>query len=145
MQALLSKLNQFFLKNNNFMGIPNTDNEIIKMEEILNIKFNPLFYEIIKNYGSCFIGIPIYSIHINPLFGNDTLIELNHLFRKIIQNNNLLINFLAISHDGCGNYLLIEELNDNLYLYLYDHETQSIEKFYGGNLSEVIDDFISDA
>lgn len=76
-------------------------------------------------------------------FGNDTLLELNHSFRKIIQNNNLLINFLAISHDGCGNYILIEEANDNLYL--YNHETQSIEKFYGGNLSEVIDDFISGA
>lgn len=140
MENILLKLNQLFLKHDNFKGIPNTDDEIIKMEEILNIKFNLLFKNIIKNYGSCFVGIPIYSFHKNSFLGNDTLIDLNNSFREI-SSNYLSNKLLAISHDGCGNYLLIEELDDNLYL--YDHEAFTIEKFYGGTLSEIISDFVS--
>lgn len=140
METLLFKLNQFYLKNDGLTGIPNTDHEIIQMKEALNIPFNPLFYQIIKNYGSCFIGIPIYSYHQNTLFGNDTLLDLNHSFREI-SSPDLAQKFLAISHDGCGNYLLIGEWHDDLYL--YDHETHLLEQFYGGTLSEVINDFIS--
>lgn len=139
MENILLKLN-LALNNDSFKGTPNTDDEITKMEEILNIKFNPLFYQIIKNYGSCFVGIPIYSFHRNPFLGNDTLLDLNNSFRKI-STNHFSEKFLAISHDGCGNYILIEQSNDDLYL--YNHETHSIELFYGGKLSEIIRDYVS--
>ncbi len=138
MDNSLLKLNQIFLEHNDLKGIPNTDSEIIQMEKILDIKFNPVFCQIIKLYGSCFIGIPIYSFHKNSFFGSETLLDLNASFREI-SSNDLSKKFLAISHDGCGNYILIKQINDNLYL--YDHETDSVEEFYGGALSDVINDF----
>lgn len=141
---IIKKLNRFFEENPDELGEKNTLEDIIYIEKVLDLHLNELYKEIICNFGSCFLGLPIYSLHINEELGNENIIELTNWFRDLASQNkksDKYLNYLAFSHDGTGNYILI--LPDNNDLYIFNHEEGIIEDF-DNKLDKLILDYIEE-
>ncbi len=151
---LVDKIRLFFDKGSDsgsIHGAPNSGEDILQIEEALSIRVNQLYKDIISHFGSCYLGIEIHSLHPEKLLGNTNVVELTKWFREKISSYCELPeykDFLAISIDGSGNYILIKD--DSNQLFMYNHESNEIEHFhdYGQDLNELdrlILDYISEA
>lgn len=141
---IIKKLNQFFEENPEELGEKNTSEDIQHIESTLNVRLNEFYKAIISNFGSCYLGLPIYSLRISEDLGNETVIELTHWFRELASKHlktDEYQNLIAFSHDGAGNYILInDESND---LFIYYHEEGEIESFEDEKLDQFVMDYAS--
>lgn len=145
-QKIITEIRHFFTTIGNSFGqnsgVPNTVNDILNIEKSLGVELNELYKQIILNFGSCYIGLEVYALQIDSQDRN--VIEQTKSFREMATKNyqySDYSNFVAISDDGCGNYLLIKRDNDNLAI--FDHETGKITYPSNLNLISIIHEYIS--
>lgn len=139
----IGKLERYFILNPTYHGEPNNEIDIQNAENLLNLKFNSSYKEIIKRFGGCFIGIDIHGLSNAPIQGNETVIDLTLLFRGIISEINQLQNYqsyLVIGDDGSGNSILISNKNDDIFIYY--HDEQIMEKLFS-SFDELVEKFVN--
>lgn len=117
-------------------GIPASDEEINRAENILNIKFNDQYIQFIKLFGGAFGGISIHAFNNGSLIGKATVIELTKKFRETYNDLDkaILNSFYIVSDDGSGNPIL---MNTGGEIFIFLHDSYEIEYLYG-SLEELL-------
>jgi SMI1-KNR4 cell-wall len=147
--ALLNKIEKFLNPNEdiNLRGIPANDDEILKAEEVLGLKFDDDYKTFIKTFGGAYAGIAIYGFKNNAALSSETVVDLTLDFRDSYANDergNIFRKALVVSDDNSGNPILITEEGKVVIVYhdSDDYKTLAssfsafIEKSLNGNLWE---------
>ncbi|MCD9586009.1 SMI1/KNR4 family protein [Tenacibaculum maritimum] len=120
----------------NLLGKPASDQEIIKAEKELNVKFNSDFKQFIKIFGGTSIGVDIYAFNNNEMMSNDTVIDLTKSFRVDYEEDyrsSIVNNSYVFSMDDMGNPIMIND-EDKIIIFYHDSDeyeilTDSFSKF----------------
>lgn len=135
-QKLLKRLSTF-LKENEMLGTPATDERIEQAEKELGIKFSADYIEFIKLFGGAYAGLDIYAFDNAESMGNETVISLTKDLRK---SHPEVSNTYVISDDGSGNPIMINSKGEVLIYYHDDEESEvlasSLEKYIEENFEE---------
>ncbi len=130
-QKLLKRLNTF-LKENEMLGTPATDEQIEQAEKELGIKFNADYIDFIKHFGSAYAGIDIYAFE-----GNETVISCT---RDLRTSHPEIVDTYVVADDGEGNPIMLNAKGEVLIYYHNDEESEvlasSLEKYIEENFEE---------
>ncbi|MGG8166914.1 SMI1/KNR4 family protein [Klebsiella aerogenes] len=123
-------------------GVPASDEEIIRAESILNIKFNDQYIKFIKLFGGAFGGISIHAFNNGSLIGNATVVDLTKKFRETYSglDKEILSSFYVVSDDGSGNSIL---MNTDGEIFIFLHDSCEIECLYGSLEELLMKSFLS--
>lgn len=130
-ESLLSRVEEVIMShgNHSLYGLPAEGYEIDNAEKLLNVRFNEQYIMFIKRFGGAFGGVAIHAFKNGSLIGKETVVELTQSFRRsyVHSENEYLLSFYAISDDGAGNPLLMNE--DGIIIIFY-HDTREIDILY---------------
>lgn len=135
-QKLLKRLSTF-LKENEMLGTPATDEQIEQAEKELGIKFSADYIDFIKHFGGAYAGLSIHAFINGKAIGKETVIELTNALRI---SHPEVSNTYVISDDGSGNPIMINSKGEVLIYYHDDEESEvlasSLEKYIEENFEE---------
>lgn len=118
---VLEQLIAFFQKNPVAQGQPTTDDEVLNVEKLLNIKLDEDFKEFTMIFGGCVVrDAQIYGIHNSEFLGEDTIIDLNKEFSDYLKDDK---SNLIIGTDGWGNPIFISPSKTVM---IYNHDTDEL-------------------
>ena len=108
-----------------------SDDEIVKVEEILNVKLPKEYVEFLLNFGGGYFA-----------FSNVFSGQSDSEWYVVLQNERAQINtnFVAVSDNGAGDYYGFKVVGGicESKVYIYDHEQKSINVTKYANLYEYL-------
>lgn len=139
--ALMERLKTFLHREDNrtLVGIPASQEEIIKAQQRLNVNFHEDYIHFIKAFGGAYAGLAIHAFSNGSSLGNETVVDLTLGFReqfKELHFAEVLRTSYVISMDGSGDPIIINQAGEVLICY---HDTGEI-KLLADSFEEMIEE-----
>ncbi|MGM1047684.1 MAG: SMI1/KNR4 family protein [Bacillota bacterium] len=127
--ALMERLKIFLHQENNrtLVGIPSSQEEIVKAEQRLNVNFHEDYIHFIKTFGGAYAGLAIHAFSNGSSLGNESVIDLTLGFREQFKGlpfAEVLRTSYVISMDGSGDPIIINQAGKVFICY---HDTGEIK------------------
>ncbi|URN95877.1 MAG: SMI1/KNR4 family protein [Candidatus Pristimantibacillus lignocellulolyticus] len=127
--ALMERLKIFLHREDNrtLVGIPASQEEIFKAQQLLNVIFHEDYVNFIKTFGGAYAGLAIHAFSNGSSLGNETVVELTLGFReqfKELPLAEVLQNSYVISMDGSGDPIIMNQAGKVFICY---HDTGEIK------------------
>ncbi|SMF85619.1 SMI1-KNR4 cell-wall [Paenibacillus uliginis N3/975] len=139
--ALMERLKIFLHRENNrtLVGIPSSQEEIVKAEQRLNVNFHEDYIHFIKTFGGAYAGLAIHAFSNGSSLGNESVIDLTLGFREQFKGlpfAEVLRTSYVISMDGSGDPIIINQAGKVFICY---HDTGEI-KLLADSFEEMIEE-----
>lgn len=139
--ALMERLKVFLYREDNrtLVGIPASQEEIVKAQQRLNVNFHEDYIHFIKTFGGAYAGLAIHAFSNGSSLGNETVVDLTLGFReqfKELPFAEVLRTSYVISIDGSGDPIIINQAGRVFICY---HDTGEI-KLLADSFEEMIEE-----
>jgi cell wall assembly regulator SMI1 len=138
-QALIKRVSDFLDKNPTLKGKPATNEEMARAEKELEVTLDKDYKEFIQQFGGAYAGIAIHAFSNGSSVGNETIIDLTKLNRKLANHNEVFPEInqsYVIADDGSGNPIAISPKGE---IVLFDYDTEE-QKILAANFETFIED-----
>ncbi|AZS17902.1 SMI1/KNR4 family protein [Paenibacillus lutimineralis] len=139
--ALMERLKTFLLREDNrtLVGIPASQEEIVKAQQQLNVNFHEDYIHFIKTFGGAYAGLAIHAFSNGSSLGNETVVDLTLDFREQFNEFSfaeVLRTGYVISMDGSGDPIIINQAGKVVICY---HDSGEI-KLLADSFEEMIEE-----
>lgn len=139
--ALMERLKIFLHREDNrtLVGIPASQEEIVKAQQRLNVNFHEDYVHFIKTFWGAYAGLAIHAFSNGSSLGNETVVDLTLGFReqfKELPFAEVLRTSYVISMDGSGDPIIINQAGRVSICY---HDTGEI-KLLANSFEEMIEE-----
>jgi len=139
--ALMERLKIFLHRDNNrtLVGIPASQEEIVKAQQQLNVNFHEDYIHFIKTFGGAYAGLAIHAFSNGSSLGNETVVDLTLGFReqfKELSFAEVLRTSYVISMDGSDDPIIMNQAGKVFICY---HDTGEI-KLIADSFEEMIEE-----
>ncbi|MCG7409498.1 SMI1/KNR4 family protein [Paenibacillus sp. ACRRX] len=137
--ALMERLKLFLHREDHrtLVGMPASQEEIVKAQQRLNVIFHEDYVHFIKTFGGAYAGLAIHAFSNGSSLGNETVVDLTLEFReqcKELPFADVLRTSYVISMDGSGDPIIINQAGKVCICY---HDTGEI-KLLADSFEEMI-------
>lgn len=139
--TLMERLKIFLHREDNrtLVGIPASQEEIVKAQQRLNVNFHEDYIHFIKTFGGAYAGLAIHAFLNGSSLGNETVVDLTLGFReqfKELHFAEVLRTSYVISIDGSGDPIIINQAGKAFICY---HDTGEI-KLLADSFEELVEE-----
>ncbi|MFF2484624.1 SMI1/KNR4 family protein [Paenibacillus sp. NPDC058071] len=139
--ALMERLKIFLHREDNrtLVGIPVSQEEIVKAQQWLEVNFHEDYIQFIKTFGGAYAGLAIHAFSNGSSLGNETVVDLTLGFREQFKEHPLaevLRTSYVISMDGSGDPIIINQTGK---VYICYHDNGEI-KLLADSFEELIEE-----
>ncbi|SDS14677.1 SMI1-KNR4 cell-wall [Paenibacillaceae bacterium GAS479] len=123
------EIKDFFHKEDNrtLVGIPASQEEIVKAQQQLEVNFHEDYVHFIRTFGGAYAGLAVYAFSNGSSLGNETVVDLTLGFReqfKELPIAKVLRTSYVISMNGSGDPIIINQAGKVIICY---HDSGEIQ------------------
>ena len=111
------------------IGTPVSDEQVLRAEQELGVKFSSDYIDFIKNFGAAYAGMMI-----NALDGNENVVDDTKSLREVHPE---VTDTYVISDDGSGNPIMINSKGE---VEIYYHDSDAEIETIAPSLEQYIED-----
>lgn len=111
------------------IGTPVSDEQVLRAEQELGVKFSSDYIDFIKNFGAAYAGMMI-----NALDGNENVVDDTKSLREVHPE---VTDTYVISDDGSGNPIMINSKGE---IEIYYHDSNAEIETIASSLEQYIED-----
>lgn len=139
--VLMERLKVFLHREDNhtLVGIPTSQDEIVKAQQQLEVNFHEDYVNFIRMFGGAYAGLAVYAFSNGSSLGNETVVDLTLGFReqfKELPFAEVLRTSYVISMDGSGDPIIINQTGKVFICY---HDTGEM-KLLADSFEELIEE-----
>lgn len=125
---LIERLRRFLIAHD-MIGTPVSDEQVLRAEQELGVKFSSDYIDFIKNFGAAYAGMMI-----NALDGNENVVDDTKSLREVHPE---VTDTYVISDDGSGNPIMINSKGE---IEIYYHDSNAEIETIASSLEQYIED-----
>jgi len=139
--VLMERLKIFLHREDNhtLVGIPTSQDEIVKAQQRLEVNFHEDYLHFIRTFGGAYAGLAVYAFSNGSSLGNETVVDLTLGFREQFKEllfAEVLRTSYVISMDGSGDPIIINQTGKVFICY---HDTGEM-KLLADSFEELIEE-----